>query len=306
MTRWLTLVLLIINLVVLARGYQAEKHSVRDSGAVGRYPSLVLLREQGSPQLEADQRADLPDGGAVMESDRSGAPPEREAGEEKKMPTATASRGTEIALAGVPAAEPPQIKEEGGGAESPAEEPRSAGWGSPPPDRPEESQTTPRFEVSQRQAPMCYTAGPFDTRVAAERVEEELGSLADSIAVRDKPESVVTGYWVLIPALPSASEAIAEVGRIKAAGFKDVWRFTKGDMANSISLGFFSRQEQASAHNKRVAERGFPSEVRPRYTEKARFWLDWRASGDAAVAQTDLAARAAESGEYTIETRECP
>ena len=125
----------------------------------------------------------------------------------------------------------------------------------------------------------CYTVGPFETREDAEKGLEKLAQLDEAADMRQAVDEKHVGYWVLIDQQESRGEAIAKVAELKAAGFSDVWRFTKGRLANAISLGLFARPEQAERHRKQIAAKGFPAEVKPRYVERSVYWVDVDGSG---------------------------
>ena len=72
------------------------------------------------------------------------------------------------------------------------------------------------------------------------------------------------------------SAAIAIAKRLEEAGVTDLWRFTSGDLAHAISLGLFRDEERAQSRSDAINEMGFESEVRPRYREQSRYWLNYR------------------------------
>lgn len=133
--------------------------------------------------------------------------------------------------------------------------------------------------------PVCARIGPL----APEDAEKVLKSKPAYVSLFDdttESTSVVTGYYVLIPPLPSRDDGRVMVKKLAAAGIKDTFLFRSGPLNNGISLGLFSRDVNAERHAKNVAAKGFDAQVRERTAVKDRRWLflkndaggDWRDS----------------------------
>lgn len=151
----------------------------------------------------------------------------------------------------------------------------------------------------------CFTLGPFPRRDDAETMVAGLQTDGVSAGVRQATQEEVNGYWVMIPPLPDRAAAVAMVKEIKAKGFDDVWRFTKGELNDAISLGLFARESQAQTHRRRLATRGVEADVRPRYAERAAYWVDTFPSTDPAL-ETLLVERLGGDQEQTSEPIACP
>ena len=138
-------------------------------------------------------------------------------------------------------------------------------------------QAPPQIAAPEPQPePMCGTLGVFEKRSQAELVSVRL--LADGAKTDITAETTnnQAGYWVLIPPQESRVAAIAIAKRLEEAGVSDLWRFTSGELAHAISLGLFRDDERAQARSDKINEMGFESEVRPRYREQTRYWLNYR------------------------------
>ena len=122
----------------------------------------------------------------------------------------------------------------------------------------------------------CFTFGAFGKQNEAEDVADRLDVLVDDIQGRQEIREKQVGYWVLIPAQGSRQAARRKVKELLDAGVKDVWRFSKGELANSISLGLFSNRAPAERHRRAVGRKGFAAEVRPRVIDETSYWLDFR------------------------------
>ena len=247
MTNWLIVVLALINLGVFAWGLQREyqqrePHAENESGI----PRLVLVQELPATQEEAAAKA-----AAAQAPEERGSTELPTSARSDMAPEAIANRGAEGSNG---MSEGRDASETAGGL---AGEPRGE-------------------TVSPAPPASCYTLGPFPKRDDAEAVLEILRLSAAAADIRREVQQQEIGFWVLIPPMASESEAIAKVEELKAAGITDLWRFTRGSLANAISLGLFARQTMAQAHSEEVTRKGFVTEVRPRLAEKSTYWIDAR------------------------------
>ena len=99
--------------------------------------------------------------------------------------------------------------------------------------------------------------GNFAERAQAESAADELPPGLALVAIADRELTRVTGYYVLVPAVPDRQEARATEARLKEKGFGDTWRFRSGPLENAISLGLFNRQRNAEQHATRIRAEGF-------------------------------------------------
>ncbi len=152
----------------------------------------------------------------------------------------------------------------------------------------------------------CFAFGPFNKQNEAEDVADRLDVLVVDIQGREEIREKQVGYWVLIPTQRSRQAARRKVQELLDAGIKDVWRFSKGDLANSISLGLFSNRAPAERHRQAVRRKGFAAEVRPRIIDETSYWLDFR-STDVQGLPTDLLQELVRDYSGTkLSTRACP
>jgi cell division protein FtsN len=128
--------------------------------------------------------------------------------------------------------------------------------------------------------PMCGRIGMFEKRSQAELLSVLLLAKGGKTDITSETSNEQAGFWVLIPAQPNRGAAINVAKRLKAAGVADLWRFTSGALAHAISLGLFRNRERAEVRRSEVAKLGFKPEVRPRYRELTRFWLNYRYTGE--------------------------
>lgn len=131
--------------------------------------------------------------------------------------------------------------------------------------------------VETEQQMICGRIGPYEDSNAAETLRDKLKPAGVSMDIAETTEQIKTGYWVLIPVLPSRQEANQMVKKLKAAGVEDLWLINKGPMKNAISLGLYAGPSNASRHSRNINEKGFDSEVSPKMSEQTRYWLDYSA-----------------------------
>jgi cell division septation protein DedD len=91
------------------------------------------------------------------------------------------------------------------------------------------------------------------------------------------------GFYVLIPAAASRAEALATADRLKRKGFKDSWVFASGPLKHAISLGMFSRRENAGRRLKALRAKGFEAQIYPRFKTSAQTVLRVRGPGGGAA-----------------------
>lgn len=132
----------------------------------------------------------------------------------------------------------------------------------------------------------CYSLGPLKETRQIEALMQRLQQWEISAWQRKSQEAGRKGYWVIMPPLPSRSEARAAVEQLKAKNIEDYFLIATGEKANGVSLGVFSSFEAAHRRISQLAELGFDAiweEVRLPVEE---YWLDWlRDSGDISAGQ---------------------
>jgi hypothetical protein len=91
---------------------------------------------------------------------------------------------------------------------------------------------------------------------------------------------------VVIPPLENTEQVQEKIQELADAGIKDIWVFRGGELKNSISLGMFSREENAENHSKVAATKGFNTELRPRFLNKKQYRLGFRIENSEPVIQS--------------------
>ncbi len=122
----------------------------------------------------------------------------------------------------------------------------------------------------------CRTLGPFRTKDLAEQVAEQLASIQVAASLRRITTTDLGGFWVLMSALPDQRQAREILAKLNRAGFENAWLFRDGDLVNAISLGLYSREENARRRAQQVRAAGFDAWVKPQQQQYERYWLDYR------------------------------
>lgn len=120
----------------------------------------------------------------------------------------------------------------------------------------------------------CFTLGPLTADAPVREMSRWLTQAGATVDVRTDERREVALYWVFFPPRTSRALAIAEVTRLRGEGVTDVIAVPKGDMANAVSLGVFSRTESRDRRVREMNQRGYQPSVSPRYRVKRASWID--------------------------------
>jgi len=134
----------------------------------------------------------------------------------------------------------------------------------------------------------CFTIGPFHSVADWDDVHMRLQKVATRISERQTEALVEKGYWVYMPPYPSLLEANKALLSLQALGLKDVAIMYDGEWKNSISLGYFMRQENAQRRKKALVDRGFNPMMRIQRQAEPRFWLDYEQEPGSGLVELDM------------------
>jgi hypothetical protein len=134
----------------------------------------------------------------------------------------------------------------------------------------------------------CFTLGPFHSVADWDDVQQRLQKVATRISERQTQALVEKGYWVYMPPYPSLLEANKALLSLQALGLKDVAIMYDGEWKNSISLGYFMRQENAQRRKRSLEDRGFEPMMRIQRQAEPRFWLDYEQEPGSGLVGLDM------------------
>ena len=99
----------------------------------------------------------------------------------------------------------------------------------------------------------CFRVGYFPDQRSAKRTGRQLEAAGGEISAPLGERFERRRYWVLLPAAPSRSQALAVIEKVRRAGITDYYLIPSGEKKNVLSLGVFSTREAAQ---RRLAEIG--------------------------------------------------
>ncbi len=109
--------------------------------------------------------------------------------------------------------------------------------------------------------PLCTLVGPFAERSVAESLGQRLQALDVSAEIRDLEVSDGQGYWVYLAPELSQREALRRLHELQAKQI-DSYVIPRGELANGISFGMFSRQALAQARKEELQGLGYDARIR--------------------------------------------
>lgn len=335
--KWLFLLLLIINLGILAWGYQQEQMEPETPIAAGSdvgnmrliseveeepkpaetAPTLELVEAASAQEQEQEQEPEVAvvtpepvqsapeqktevaavkpepaESVPAQEPEVAAAKPEHEAGLELAEPPGMAAADTTPAEQSEP--EEVQTKEvievesvlqqQVGTATSTETEPSPEQYTSPAItdttqpvlERPiaDGKPAPPKPEIISK----CGVIGPLKDKQEAKEVLDDLIKSKVTAKLEQSTEQLQIGFWVVIPALTDGGQVQAKIEELAKVGLKDIWHFRGGTLKNSISLGMFSKRENAENYSRQVLKKGFKTKVQPRYLNKTRYLIKFSIS----------------------------
>ncbi len=117
----------------------------------------------------------------------------------------------------------------------------------------------------------CGSIGPLKDRKTAKEIVQGLKKSKFKAELEKSVEKKQIGFWVVIPPLVDGSRAREKIAELSRAGLKDIWHFRGGGLKNAISLGMFSKKENAENYSREVLKKGFKTKIQPRYLNKTRY-----------------------------------
>jgi len=150
---------------------------------------------------------------------------------------------------------------------------------------------TPDASLKEPNTPVsfCGSLGPLLEGEIAKSAIEMLEDRGIKASLRRETKKQQAGFWVIIPPYRDRNTAVEAAKRLKELGFTDIWRFYKGEFKNGISLGMYSRRRNAETRRDSIVATGFFPEVLPRYRDVAMHWIDYRVEGEENLSALDTA-----------------
>jgi hypothetical protein len=142
--------------------------------------------------------------------------------------------------------------------------------------------------------PVCWVS-------EAKPNKEDFESLAlpegvSLLSTASTEQKSIIGYKVIVPAQESREAAIKVVEQLAEGGITDVWRFRKGEMIHAISLGIFSKEDNASEIAAKASALGISADVLPRNRTKTTWAAIFKGNPDAQAALEALLGKVSQVG----------
>ncbi len=99
----------------------------------------------------------------------------------------------------------------------------------------------------------CYRIGPFAETAQADKASAVLREIPLVYERRAEEQTVVTGYRVYLPPLPTRDAAEKKRRELSRLGFKDSSVMQEAGMENAVSLGLFTVEVNAEKHRQALA-----------------------------------------------------
>ncbi len=129
-------------------------------------------------------------------------------------------------------------------------------------------------------APLCIALGPYADEAAALAAQARLRPLVTRMALRSAARAA-RGWRVHLPALADREAAQEMAGRLRAAGFSDLYVVPDGPEAHSIALGRYGAEAAARSHAEALQAAGFAARAEALGEAGGARWIDVVAPADA-------------------------
>ena len=134
----------------------------------------------------------------------------------------------------------------------------------------------------------CFTLGPFHDIEDMYEVRGRLQEVSLSTQDRQTQALVEKGYWVFLRPYDTLLEANEVLFALQALGLKDIGVIYDGEHKNSISLGFFLRQENALKRKQGLEAKGYEPMMRVQRQAEPRYWLDYEQTPGSSLVALDM------------------
>ena len=126
----------------------------------------------------------------------------------------------------------------------------------------------------------CLRIGPFLTQADLRRAMNALTPAVDRIQFSETRVLTNRGFWVFLPAEGTREAALATARQLSGKGLRDYYVVTAGDRENTISLGLYRDQINATARQREVQALGFEPQLQERQDETPNYWIELAAAPD--------------------------
>jgi hypothetical protein len=119
----------------------------------------------------------------------------------------------------------------------------------------------------------CYRIGPFADTTQADKASAVLKEIPLAYERRAEEQTVVTGYRVYLPPLPTREAAEKKRRELSRFGFKDSSVMQEAGMENALSLGLFTVEINAQKHLQALAAKKISAQLQTLSQARTLHWL---------------------------------
>ena len=121
-------------------------------------------------------------------------------------------------------------------------------------------------------ADLCIDVGPFGDGPSRDQVRDWLHDYVAATYMRVQTVRKRQFFWVYLE--PSSDSAAQKnLAQLHDRGVQDTLLIRRGEMKNSISLGFFRSQDSVNRRLAELNEKGYKPVVVPRFETSDQYWL---------------------------------
>tara|TARA_B100000767_G_C19657437_1_gene489502 strand:+ start:313 stop:1026 length:714 start_codon:yes stop_codon:yes gene_type:complete len=135
-----------------------------------------------------------------------------------------------------------------------------------------EPELLPQVQSTEGAESLCTLVGPFSQLLAAENMIENLQALEIVASMQNLEVPEGPGYWVHLPPEDSRKAALRRLRELQSRGI-DSYVIPKGDLANGISFGMFSRKALAEKRLKVMQAQGYDAEINQVKRSHQELWV---------------------------------
>ncbi|MEK7815327.1 MAG: SPOR domain-containing protein [Pseudomonadota bacterium] len=158
--------------------------------------------------------------------------------------------------------------------------------------------------AGKTEASGCYRIGPFAESAQADKASAVLKGIPLAYERRAEEQTVVTGYRVYLPPLPTRDAAEKKRRELSRLGFKDSSVMQEAGMENALSLGLFTVEANAQKRMQALAAKKIETRMQTLSQARTLHWLYLGAVESPAGVLPRL--RAADWGDAEAKTEETP
>ena len=128
-------------------------------------------------------------------------------------------------------------------------------------------------EDEVREAPLlCHIVGPFSDSEESDNFIERLASMDIRSERHELELSVGMSHWLYLPPEVSRKDALRKLAELQEQGI-DSYVIPKGELANGISLGMFTKKELADSQLKQIISKGWSPLVKEIDRTQVEVWV---------------------------------